>query len=196
MTTRPTKAKKLVQLMQLGQLLAITDRIGITLRSATIAEANLYAITDPDDNTIYIGKAKSVKRHLDEERFNNRYDRTRQIVSGFLHLVEENDAVRKPLRYEPGSFNPEKLLLLVAQEKWEGEAVTAMLEFVQNSTLTVEQVEQVLIRVHVRTGRLIGNSQFASQWEGPIGKVADTIAAVAADAAWLDGILPRHHSNR
>jgi hypothetical protein len=56
---------------------------------------------------------------------------------------------------------------------------------------TVEEVEQILVRTHIRTGRLIGNSQFASQWETPIGTYPDTLAALVADAARTLNIIPQ-----
>jgi hypothetical protein len=45
--------------------------------------------------------------------------------------------------------------------------------------LPEEQVEKLLVRIVVRYGVPIGNSQFASQWEKPIGTVPDTLAALA-----------------
>lgn len=181
----------MAKLMKCDQLLESAARAGIRLVDAAIRESNLYVFTDPEEHTIYIGKAASQARHRDEARWAT-LDYESQIVAGFTALINENEARSRPLRYDPASFDFDLLRTHIAVENWTGGAVdivTARLDAKQPPT--VEEVEQILIRIHVRTGRLIGNSQFASQWENPIGSFADTVAVLAADAARTSGIFPR-----
>ena len=177
--------------MTIDQMIAIAAGAGIRLEDAPPETANLYAWTDPELHILYVGKASS-KRRLDEEgRWKSR-DHTNEIVSGFVALLAENDAQPHPLRYDPAAFSPASLTRHVRAEGWEGKAIDTVLERCQrqDGAQTVEEVEQILVRLHVRTGRLIGNSQYASQWETPIGSFTDTVAALAADAARSAGILP------
>ena len=181
----------MVQLMTSDQMIAIAEGIGIHLEDAPTSIANLYAWTDPDRHVLYVGKASSKRRHDEEQRWRS-LDNRSEIVSGFVALLAENDAQPHPLRYDPADFDPAPLTRHVGTEGWEGKAIDTVLERCrrQDGAPTVEEVEQILVRLHVRTGRLIGNSQFASQWETPIGSFTDTVAALAADAARSTGILP------
>jgi hypothetical protein len=53
------------------------------------------------------------------------------------------------------------------------------------------EVEKLLVRIAVRYGAPIGNSQFASQWEDPIETVSDTLAVLAVDSDPSFVIPPR-----
>lgn len=181
----------MVQLMTSDEMIAIAQGIGIHLEDAPTNAANLYAWTDPDQHVLYVGKASSKRRHDEEMRWKS-LDYTSEIVSGFVALLAENDARQRPLRYDPSTFDPAPLAQHVAAEGWKGKAIDTVLERCrrQDGAPTVEEVEQILVRLHVRTGRLIGNSQYASQWETPIGSFTDTVAVLAADTARSTGILP------
>ena len=182
----------MVQLMTTDQMIAIADGVGIDLADAPLETANLYTWTDPDRRVLYVGKATSRKRHDDEMRWKTDLDHTSQIVSGFVALLVENDAERRTLRYDPATFDPAPLVRHAEAEGWQGAAIDRVLDRCrrEDGAPTVEEVEEILVRLHVRTGRLIGNSQFASQWETPIGSFTDTVAVLAADAARSNGILP------
>lgn len=87
----------------------------------------------------------------------------------------------RPLYYDAENFDVGKIVAHVTQETWSGELVDAALSRMRETPLSAEEVDEVLVRTHVRTGSLIGKSQFASQWETPIGRVADTVAVFLAD---------------
>lgn len=180
----------MAKLMTSDQMIDIATGVGIHLADAPTATANLYTWTDPEGHNLYVGKARSKKRHADEAMWKTR-DHTTEILSGITALLSENDAMSRPLFYDPASFDPELLQRHVTTEHWEGGAIDSVLERLRRTdgAPTVEEVEQILVRLHIRTGRLLGNSQFASQWETPIGSFTDTVAVLATDAARRSGIL-------
>jgi hypothetical protein len=181
----------MAQLMSIDQLLNSAAAVGIHLEEATVDNANLYVITDPEGINLYIGKASSKRRHLEEDTWKE-MDYETEIVSGFPILAAENDAQRRPLFYSPDGFDGKKLRDHITQHEWSGGAINLVLSRLEEEAPpTVEEIEQILIRTHIRTGRLIGNSQFASQWETPIGTYPDTLAALVADAARTLGIIPQ-----
>ena len=181
----------MVQLMSIDQLLNAAAAVGIQLDDTTVDDANLYVITDPQGINLYIGKAASKRRHLEEDRWKE-MDYENNIVSGFPILAAENDAQRRPLFYSPDRFDGKKLQDHITKHDWGGGAIDLVVSRLkEQAPPTVEEVEQILVRTHIRTGRLIGNSQFASQWETPIGTYADTLAALVADAARMRGIIPQ-----
>lgn len=180
----------MAKLMPIEQLIKIAAGAGIVLEKAPIDEANLYVLVDPDGNDIYIGKADSKYRHNEEDRWKD-LDYIHRVVSGFTALVAENDAQRHPLHYDPETFVPSRLKTHIDAEGWSGRGIdTVAARLDQQTPPTPEEIEQILVRTHVRTGRLIGNSQFASQWEGPIDSFTDTVAVLAVDAARTSGVLP------
>lgn len=187
-----TKETTMVQLMSLDQLLKATAAVGIHLEEVDdLDSGNLYVITDPAGINLYIGKAASKRRHLDEDRWKE-LDYERNIVSGFPVLVVENDGVRRPLSYDPKKFDGKALGDHIATHGWSGGSIDTVKDRLRNEVPpTVEDVEEVLVRTHIRTGRLIGNSQYAPQWENPIGRYSDTVAALVADAARVHGIIPQ-----
>ncbi|MGY5766566.1 hypothetical protein ACXET9_15370 [Brachybacterium sp. DNPG3] len=176
--------------LRFEDLLAIARTVGIALEEAPPEDANLYVIVDDQDVDLYVGKAASVRRHAEEKRFSN-LDHTREILSGFVALWRENSARSRGLSYDPAAFDPTAALAIIAREGWGGGACDGLGERHRIAQApTVEEVEKVLVRIHIRAGRLIGNSQFGSQWESPIGSYTDTLAALAVDAARTAGILP------
>jgi hypothetical protein len=182
----------MVQLMSIVQLLKATAAVGIHVEECEdLDSSNLYVITDSAGINLYIGKAATKHRHLEEDRWKE-LDYEKNIVSGYPVLVAENEGVRHPLRYDAGNFDGKALKDHISTHGWFGSGVdTVMDRLTDDSPPTVQEVEQILVRTHIRTGRLIGNSQYASQWESPIGKYSDTVAALAADAARVHGIIPR-----
>jgi hypothetical protein len=186
------KGKLMAKLMDFEQLIKITAAAGITLDEVPIEDANLYVLVDPGGEDIYVGKSASKRRHNEEEQWKKNLDYEQEIVSGFVALAAENNTQRRPLRYDPEKFDPSKLKMHIAAERWSGAAIDTVVERLDEKIPpTPEEVEQILIRIHIRTGRLIGNSQYASQWETPIGAFTDTVAVLAADAARISGVLPR-----
>lgn len=181
----------MAKLMSIDQLLKATAAIGIHLEDADYDTANLYVIVDPDGINLYVGKAASKRRHLDEDKWKE-LDYEKNIVSGYPVLVAENDAQRRPFLYNPENFHDQSMRDHIVKHEWGGTAIDAVLNCLDTGVPpTVEEVEKILVRTHIRTGRLIGNSQFASQWETPIGTYSDTVAALVADAARTQGIIPQ-----
>lgn len=181
----------MAKLMSIDQLLKATATIGIHLEDADYNTANLYVIVDPGGINLYVGKAASRRRHLDEDKWKE-LDYEKNIVSGYPVLVAENNAQRRPFLYNPDNFHGQSMRDHIVKHKWGGTAIDTVLNRLdEGAPPTVEEVEKILVRTHIRTGRLIGNSQFASQWETPIGTYSDTVAALVADAARTLGIIPQ-----
>lgn len=168
--------------MKIDQLISIAAHAGIALAVEPVTTANLYVLIDEDRNDLYVGKAASKARHENEDRWKS-IDHKLGIFSGFVALAAENNAERIPLRYKSDEFDPLKLAAVIDTEEWKGGAIATLLDRLdEGRPPTAEEVERILVRIHVRMGCLIGNSQYASQWEGPIGSVTDTIAALAIDS--------------
>lgn len=176
-------------LMNVDDLTEIAKTVGIELEVVeSIDEANLYALADQDNNCIYVGKAASRRRHSDEDRW-RAPDFWRHNYSGFVALATANDAVRRAYRYRPDSFAWAEILKTA--ENWTGSLVDVVTARARADVPpSTEEVEQILVRIHVRTGCVVGNSQFASQWEKPIGSFTDAVAILAVYNAFEDGILP------
>lgn len=179
----------MAKLMTVDELVAIARRGGIFLaRVDDEHQENLYVYADPEGNILYIGSAASAKRGRDEARIAGEGFIDRLGV-GFSALITENDAVRHRFRYDPVSFNPD--VILQEENQWTGNSITPVLErLVKRDAPTIAEVEHILVRIPVCTGRLIGNSQYASQWEGPAGRFENVIAVLAAFYAREHGDLP------
>lgn len=184
------KENFLAQLMTIDQLKGVAAGAGILLADAPLQEANLYVLVDPEGNDLYVGKAASKVRHLNEERWKT-LEYIDEIRSGIVSLMVENEARRRALRYDSGSFDASKLKTHISAYRWSGGAIDTVLERLidEGGSPTVEEIEEILVRIHIRAGRLIGNSQFASQWETPIGSFTDTVAALAVHAARISGVI-------
>lgn len=181
----------MAKLMLIDQLLKATAAIGIYLEDTDYDTANLYVIVDPDGINLYVGKAASKRRHLDEDKWKE-LDYENNIVSGYPALIAENDAQRRPFLYNAEKFHGQSMRDHIVKHKWGGTAINTVVNRLDEGiSPTVAEVEKILVRTHIRTGRLIGNSQFASQWETPIGTYSDTVAALVADAARTLGIIPQ-----
>lgn len=187
----------MVKLMNADQLVKIAAGAGIFLHEATPETENLYvyATDDSKAHTVYVGKSASRARSTGEVNVEGQ-DYKDRIGVGFSALIKENNATRRSFRYDPTSFDPALLLRHIEEHEWGGPAIEALRErldahLVAAPTISVEDVEKVLVRIHVNTGRLIGNSQFASQWEATVNGAPNVIAVLAADIARQNGTLPK-----
>lgn len=172
-----------------AHLIKIAHAVGIPLSESVDSNSNLYLIVDDQGNDLYVGKAASSKRHREEDGWSS-MDHTKSILSGFISLWRENNARRLCIDYDDGAFDPAAALSIIEREGWGGGAIdSARARLEDGEAPTVEEVEEILVRIHIRAGRLIGNSDRASQWEKPIGRFADTMAALAVDAARDSGLI-------
>ncbi|HWV50741.1 MAG TPA: hypothetical protein VN035_14925 [Microbacterium sp.] len=179
----------MVKLMKIEELRSAAELVGIKLEDAEIETSNLYALVDPEGNNVYVGKAASKARHLYEDAAGFE-DYSRRTYSGFVAMMYENETSRRPLFYDPAQFDAGSLLGLLESHEWSGKPIDMVRERIATDmAVTVEEVEQILIRIHIRAGRIVGNAQFASQWEGPIGSFTDSVAAVAVYAAARNGTI-------
>lgn len=191
----------MVKLMNVDQLVKIAAGAGIVLEEATPETENLYvyavrAENPADQHTVYVGKSASNSRSIAEANVEGQDYRDR-IGVGFSALVKENNAVRHSFRYDPASFDPAPLLAHIAEHNWHGGAIDALREHLsgavaEHPSFSDAFVEQFLVRIHVCTGRLIGNSQFASQWEKTVNGLPNVVAVLAADIARENGTLPKN----
>lgn len=187
----------MVQLLKVDQLVQIAAGAGIRLERTDGGPENLYVYTDPDGFNLYVGKnagktvrGKRGKRGGDEDRIAEE-DYMDRIGVGFSALVKENNAVRHSLWWDPTGFDGQVLLDHIKQADWQGPAIKKLKERLEKGPLATEDVEKILVRIHVVTGRLIGNSQFAGQWESSVNGIHNVIAVLAADIARGTAVLPR-----
>lgn len=165
-----------VATVTLQELLAAAERVGVTLRRVTSSEANLYVWATPADEVVYIGKQTSAGRLEDEQNW-IRGDPGYNVLSGIVTLLRVNRAQLHPLHYATSDYDRERWSTIRNEYDWSGSAFDAVDEW--HDSPSVKQVENMLVRIAVRYGAPIGNSQFASQWENPIGTIPDTLAVLA-----------------
>lgn len=177
--------------MTLTELLAIAAGAGVKLERADESQENLYVYADPKDQVLYIGRSKNRTRGRNEERIKDEGYANR-IGVGFSALIAENRGVRHRFRYEPETFDDQPLRRQIKSEDWKGVPVEELLEYidVEPRGFTIADVEHMLVRIAVCTGRLIGNSQYASQWEKTVNRPPNVAAVIAADIARQNGVLP------
>ncbi|WP_114906828.1 hypothetical protein [Ornithinimicrobium murale] len=159
------------------EMIEYSSNAGVTI--SVSEEANdLYAmVSQPGEHIVYLGKDESASRRraanekkwaeLDPEIFE---------LSGIIALQRRNNTRHAHLSLD--GFDAAKAI--EAGKLWNVDIPElADPDFV----LTTVLVEQFLVRIAVRLGVPIGNSQFASQWESPIGSLPDRLAiwAVTAD---------------
>lgn len=168
----------MVATLSVDALVVAAARVGVTL-NPTVSGGNLYVWHTPEGEVVYIGKSASNKRTSDEIRWSNK-DPREGIYSGIMTLLRANKAQLQPLMFLPEEFDSSAWRRLA--DTWEGPIIASLREDLADRALTVEEVEVLLVRICVRYGIPIGNSQFASQWENPIGTSTDTLAAMSVHA--------------
>jgi len=181
----------MAKLMKLDDLIKIVACVGIVLEPVdSPKDEDLYVYaTDKREgqHSIYVGMTKAGeagKRHRDEQRIATSEYKF-QVQSGFAALIQENKAVRHSFRFDPESFDPTLLMKHIEDYSWKGKAVNRLTAQIADGDfhLSVADVEHILIRTHICTGRLIGNSRAASQWEHKLDGANNLIAVIAAQAA-------------
>jgi len=188
----------MIQLMTVDQLVTIAAGAGIKLEKATPDTENLYVYATRDKHeNVYVGTSLNRKRSVNEKHIGS-LPYTDRINVGFTALVQENDAERHSFRYDSASFDPNVMLDHMTEYRWSTTPIDNLRARLEGRTdapaeLSVAEVEQVLIRIHVITGRLIGNSKSASQWEGGAWSIPNVVAVIAADIARETGVgLPKN----
>ncbi|WP_454165388.1 hypothetical protein [Gordonia iterans] len=167
----------MIATLSVDRLLAAAARVGVDL-AKTATDGNLYLWHTPEQEVVYIGKSASDKRVADERSWCE-LDPSSQILSGIVTLLRVNRAELTPLLYDPDGFDASRWRALIAAHQWEGSVIDALQRDLADRALTAVEVEKLLIRIGVRYGTPLGNAWDASQWEGPIGKTPDTLAAIA-----------------
>ncbi|WP_040837386.1 hypothetical protein [Nocardia brevicatena] len=169
----------MIATLLLDQLLAAAARVGVELRRIP-SDGNLYIWHTPEGEVVYIGKSGSNRRVTNEAEWSKLHPRE-WTYSGIVMLLRANKAQVQPLHYEPATFDGTKWKLILDQQGWGGTAFDKLaVTLGSGEAPTVEEIEKLLVRIAVRYGTPIGNSQFASQWEAPIGSTSDSLAALAA----------------
>lgn len=168
----------MAKLMKINDLLTITRAAGVNLREVPQSEENLYVYADTEGYVLYVGSAASAKRGRDEARFAAEGYEDRLGI-GFSALITENDGRRHSFHYDPADFTASTILDQEVQ--WEGAAIEPVHERLKSGEApTLLEVEELLVRIVVATGRLIGNSQYASQWENTVNRFPNVLAVMAA----------------
>jgi hypothetical protein len=184
----------MVATLAVPTLIGAARRIGVELHKVN-SGGNLYVwhTPPPEEAVVYIGKSASDKRLNEERGWRDGLDPKAEIVIGIVTLLRVNRAVPQHLHYDPDTFDTSKWRNLQDTDSWWGPGPDNLDKALPpGAKLSEEQVEQLLVRIAVRYGVPIGNSQFASQWEGPLGSVPDTLAAMAVfyDSSF---VIPASH---
>lgn len=166
--------------MDFDQLVNAAARVGVVVTPTEVSD-NLYVWHTPEREVVYIGKSASSSRTRNETKWRGWNPRER-IYSGIVSLLSVNNALLQPIRYEENKFDAARCLSQIEADRWSGSAVDTLRAYLAEQSPTAQDVEKLLIRICVRYGVPIGNSQFASQWETPIGSPMDTMAAISAYA--------------
>ncbi|MFD9829023.1 hypothetical protein ACFWXB_16245 [Tsukamurella tyrosinosolvens] len=170
----------MVKELSVDNLVAAARRVGVALSPVDVG-GNLYVwhTPAPAESVVYIGKSDSENRLRNEQNW-MRSDVANSIFSGIVTLLRVNRAKSRAFNYEPDAFESSRWRGIVERGRWSGPAIDSLeVHFASGDTLKSVDVEKLLVRIAVRYGVPIGNSQFASQWENPIGSISDTLAALA-----------------
>ena len=189
----------MVKLMNLNQLVKIAGDAGIFLEPVTPESENIYVYAVDvekieEQHTVYVGRSTDRSRSVTETNVQGQ-DYVDRIGVGFSALIVENDAKRHSFRFEPATFDPAPILDQIDRREWEGRSIAKLKELLtdhspESPAFSRDDIETFLIRVHINTGRLIGNSAFASQWEATVGRLPNVAAVLAADIARHNDTLP------
>ncbi|MGW4125879.1 hypothetical protein [Nocardia sp. NPDC004711] len=174
----------MVATLTVSTLVEAARRVGVELREVT-SGGNLYVWHTPtlELAVLYVGKSASDARLKEERSWQYGGDPTTVILSGIVTLLRVNRAVPQALLYDPVTFDGGRWRSVRESYGWNGTAFDLLeAALPEGEPLPVTEVEKLLVRIAVRYGAPIGNSQFASQWEGPINTVSDTLAALAVGA--------------
>lgn len=175
----------------LSEVLRLSAMAGVTITRSIAAAATLYVwVTPVQERILYIGKLADESRIKNEARWKEA-DPTTGVYSAICALLKANDAIAVPLSYRTNiDFDKAHAarLLEAAHARvphWPFEQSLGWLH--DDSDVSPWKIEKFLIRLVVRQGSLVGNSQHASQWENPIGAGTDGLAAAAllADAGHI-----------
>lgn len=153
------------------ELICFARKVGIKF-SISDTPAELYAIVDsPASKLLYIGTNQSAdgKRGLREASWGGD-DPDEKCYSGLVSLIHHNKGHHVYLRFD--GFDKERAIAI-------GKAYQAgLVEDLEQEdfALSVLDLEAFLIRTCVRLGVPVANSTHSSQFEGPIGTVADCLA--------------------
>lgn len=154
------------------ELARYARHVGITIE-ASQNPRDLYALADPGGHVLYIGKDESATRtRARNESAWGELDLEKLEVSAIAALIRRNQASHTHLHF--AGFDAGKAI--EAGREWDVDSPELA---DPNFTLSVPDVEKTLIRIVVRLGVPVGNSQFASQWETPIGTLWDRLAVWA-----------------
>jgi hypothetical protein len=173
----------MVAVIAVSTLIQAASRVGVELAEVDNG-GNLYVWHTPlpERAVVYIGKSASDKRVADERRWREG-DPRNNIDIGLVTLLRVNQAALQALRYDPDTFDSTKWRKLRDAQGWSGAAFDKLDESQAGQVgPSPAEVEKLLVRIAVRYGAPIGNSQFASQWEDPIETVSDTLAVLAVDS--------------
>ncbi|MGH3278226.1 MAG: hypothetical protein ACRDNW_03720 [Trebonia sp.] len=173
----------MVAVIAVSTLIQAAARVGVELIEVDNG-GNLYVwhAPLPERAVVYIGKSASDKRVADERRWREG-DPRNTVDIGLVTLLRVNRATPQALDYDPDTFDSSKWRTLRAARGWSGAAFDNLDEALAgHAGPDAAEVEKLLVRIAVRYGAPIGNSQFASQWEDPIGTIPDTLAVLAVDS--------------
>lgn len=166
-----------------GALIASLDAVGIRLTLIPDdGDYDVYLIVTPSEGTLYIGSATSAgkrRRTRDEAGWVDAHALDRGSI-GLARLGARHGS--KHRRYRLEGIDLEALRALATTKVVDGVLANRLENFDSNYPThrdRVRLVERALVRLVIQSGYLIGNSQYASQWEDHWHTLADEIAYLA-----------------
>lgn len=183
-------------------MLRLAQAAGIDLRVAEPGEhAPLYAwATQKEGGTpgavLYIGKAASNRRHIEEQVWSQLDPHGDTITAGFVDVMRPNRAKSWPLSIDMTpdghvAVDPDRIgVILDGLDQWTGGPTEQALRERMVQPWTTADVEYFLIRLAVHCGAILANSSGAGMWEGAIGDPRDALAVAVADSVRATDIPP------
>lgn len=178
--------------------------VGLPLLRAAQGAGNLYIWTSrggsSEGHPIYIGKSTDVRRRRvrNETGWAEGFDRlrladsSRSVIATTL-AVHEAHAIE--LTWDAAKIDLAKMRTAYSSSGLTGEPAKKIEYLLGESppwAIPVGLMEKLLIRAVLHTGTVIANSQYASQWEGPIGEETDALGRlVALVSGHLDERFPK-----
>lgn len=168
-------------LLHIDEVLAMTTTIGLHITRLSDTEVgNLYVWCRPDGGIVYIGKSEGAHRLSNERSWveEARSQIDHRTWAAFSVVMLRQQAVPIPLYYDPEKSDLNKAKDLVKEEEWSGAMVEQLLEY--RDSLTVAEVEKILIRMPLATGRFTANSAGTGIWNNRLYCLWDYLAQFAA----------------
>lgn len=168
-------------LLSIDCLLEMSEAIGIHITELPEGSSgNLYAWCGPDGGILYIGKSEGDRRVPEQRRWVEKAQDlfTDRTLPAFSTVLIKQNATQIPLYYDAEKSDLNQAKSLAKEGQWWGKMHQKMMKY--RGSLTVREVERILIRMPLATGNITMNCSGAGIWNNYLNNLEDHLAQLAA----------------